>query len=132
MTLSFMLDTDSVSYALRALGNVGERILTHRPSELCVSAITLAELRFGADKRSSKRLHALIETFVRDMEVKPFDEAAAMQFGMLAAKLAAKGKPIGQFDTLIASHSLSLGLTLVTNNAKHFGRVPGLKTQTWA
>lgn len=132
MTLAFMLDTDSVSYAFRGLGNVGERILARTPSELCVSAISLAELRFGADKRKSKRLHRLIDIFVRDVEVKPFDEAAATRFGALAARLAFRGKPIGQFDTLIAAHALSLELVLVTNNAKHFGRVPGLKMETWA
>jgi tRNA(fMet)-specific endonuclease VapC len=33
---------------------------------------------------------------------------------------------IGAFDTLLAAHALSLGLTVVTNNTKHFSRVPGL------
>ena len=42
-----MLDTDSVSYAIRGVGKVGERIVAQKPSDLCISAITLAELRFG-------------------------------------------------------------------------------------
>ena len=132
MTLAFMLDTDSVSYALRGRGDVGARILAQQPSELCVSAITVAELRFGADKRRAKRLHGLIDAFVRNVEIKPFDDVAAVEFGKLAAKLSAKGSPIGDFDTLIASHALALELTLVTNNAKHFGRVPGLRIESWA
>jgi tRNA(fMet)-specific endonuclease VapC len=63
----FVLDTDSVSYALRGEGNVGDRIRARKPSELCVSAITVAELRFGADRKKSKRLHALIDAFVQDV-----------------------------------------------------------------
>jgi len=49
--LKFLLDTDSVSYALRGEGRVAEQIRAHRPSELALSAITLAELRFGAERR---------------------------------------------------------------------------------
>ena len=55
MSWKYMLDTDSVSYALRNHGNVGARILEHKPSELCISAVTLAELRFGAEKRDKPK-----------------------------------------------------------------------------
>jgi predicted nucleic acid-binding protein len=66
-------------------------------------------LRFGAEARRSRKLHRLVGTFV---------EAVAVV-------------PIGTFDTLMAAHALSLGLTFVTNNAKHFGRVVGLETENW-
>jgi tRNA(fMet)-specific endonuclease VapC len=64
--------------------------------------------------------------------VLPFDQAAADRFGPVASALARRGEPIGTFDTLIAAHALSSDLTLVTNNTKHFRRVAGLKTATWA
>lgn len=131
MTAKFMLDTDSVSFALRGQGKVAQRILEHRPSELCVSAITVAELRFGADKRSSRKLHRLIDTFTRTIQVAPFSEEAASLFGKLANKLASQGVPIGDFDTLIAAHAKALGLTFVTNNVKHFNRVAGLRVENW-
>jgi tRNA(fMet)-specific endonuclease VapC len=51
MSFVYMLDTDTVSFALRGIGSVGARILSHKPSQLCMSALTLAELRFGAEKR---------------------------------------------------------------------------------
>ena len=57
-----MLDTDSVSFALRGHGKVGAELMKHRRSELCVSAITVAELRFGADKRASRKIHRAIES----------------------------------------------------------------------
>ena len=126
-----MLDTDTVSYALRGHGNVASRILEHRPSELCISAVTLAELRFGADKRRSKKLHRLVDAFVDSVTPLPFDADAAGQFGRLAADLAARGAPIGGFDAMIAAHALSRRIALVTNNARHFGRVSELRCENW-
>ena len=127
----FMLDTDTVSFALRGQGRVGARLLEHRPSQLCISSITLAELRFGAEARRSRRLHDLISTFVASVEAVAFDQRAAEQFAIVATALARRGSPIGTFDTLIAAHALSLGLTFVTNNIRHFGRIPRLTTETW-
>jgi tRNA(fMet)-specific endonuclease VapC len=66
------------------------------------------------------------------VDVVPFDEAAADRFGRVAVALARKGEPIGTFDTLIAAHALALGVTLVTNNTRHFRRVPGLRVASWA
>ena len=127
----FMLDTDTVSYALRGEGNVAARLLAHRPSEICISSVTLAELRYGADARGSRKLHGLIDAFVRDVEVEPLGAEAADLFGKVAATLARRGQPIGPFDTLIAAHALSLGLTLITRNQRHFSRVSGLRTESW-
>lgn len=126
-----MLDTDTVSFALRGQGAVAARLLAHRPSELCISSITLAELRFGAEARRSRKLHGLVDTFVSSVAVVAFDQAAADRFAPVAAALARRGEPIGTFDTLMAAHALSLGLTFVTNNARHFQRVHGLKTENW-
>ena len=127
----YMLDTDSVSFALRGHGRVAARLLDHRPSDLCISSVTLAELRYGADMRRSRKLHGLIETFATGVTVEPFDRMAADRFGSVAAALARRGTPIGELDTLIAAHALALGLTLVTNNSKHFDQVAGLKTENW-
>ena len=127
----YMLDTDTVSFALRGQGRVAARLLEHRPSQLCISSITLAELRFGAEARRSRRLHRLIATFVESVAVVAFDQRAADRFGTVATSLARRGAPIGTFDTLMAAHALSLGLTFVTNNTQHFARVVGLKTENW-
>jgi tRNA(fMet)-specific endonuclease VapC len=126
-----MLDTDTVSYALRGVGRVGTRLLERAPSELCISAITLAELRFGAEHRRSKKLHALIDTFIRSVKVEPWSEVVATKFGALAAALVRAGTPIGDFDAMIAAHALALDLTVVTNNTKHFSKVPGLRLDNW-
>jgi len=132
MTVLFMLDTDTVSYALRGQGKVAEEILKRNPSELCVSAITVAELRFGADRRKSAKLHRLIDSFLATVAVKTFDQECAAEFGKLANLLADRGEPIGEADTYIAAHAKAIKATLVTNNVKHFARVSGLKVENWA
>ena len=128
----FMLDTDTVSFAPRGQGQVASRLLDHRPSEICISSITLGELRYGAERRRSRKLHRVIATFISDVSVLPFDQAAGDRFGSVAASLDSAGTPIGGFDTLIAAHALAAGLTLVTNKTKHFARVDGLQTDNWS
>ena len=126
-----MLDTDSVSFAIRGAGRVAERIVMHKPSELCISAITLAELRFGAEFVKSVKIHRALDVFLRTVTVMPFDDGCAVTYGRIGAKLAAKGARIGETDTMIAAHALTLGLTLVTNNTRHFSRVSGLGIANW-
>jgi tRNA(fMet)-specific endonuclease VapC len=127
----YLLDTDTVSFALRGEGQVGVHIRGCRPSELCISAITVAELRYGADRRGARKLHVLIDAFTSAVEVAPFDEAAAREFGRIGDLLAERGTPIGEFDVLIAAHAVALRCTLVTNNVRHFSKVSGLALENW-
>jgi tRNA(fMet)-specific endonuclease VapC len=129
--MRYLLDTDTVSYALRGKGDVAAKIKTRRPSELCMSAITLAELRFGADRKGSRKLHGLIDVFAGAIEVAPFDEGAATEFGRIGSLLAERGTPIGEFDILIAAHAVALRCTLVSNNTRHFSKVSGLSLENW-
>ena len=127
-----MLDADTVSYALRGQGHVAARLLEHPPSDLCISAITLAELKFGAEAKQSQKIRRAIRSFTKDVAVVPFDEASAERFAIVAAALASCGQPIGVYDTLVAAQALCLRLTVVTNNTRHFSRVPGLAVENWA
>jgi tRNA(fMet)-specific endonuclease VapC len=129
--VKYLLDTDTVSYALRGMGDVAARLRAVRPSEVGISAITLAELRFGADRKGSRKLHASIDAFGRAIAVAPFDDEAAAEFGRLGSLLAERGTPIGEMDVLIAAHAVTLKAVLVTNNVRHFSRVPGLAVENW-
>ena len=122
-----MLDTDSVSYALRVRSespSTGRRSSASAPS-------TVAELRFGAQRRKSAKIHELIDLLTANVAVVPFDEAGAAHFGTIAAELAGRGTPIGELDVLIAAHAMAIDATLVTNNVKHFSRVRGLDVENW-
>jgi tRNA(fMet)-specific endonuclease VapC len=115
---------------MRGHGDVNEHLRARQPFEVCISALTLAELRSGADQRNSARIHRAIDVIVRQLYVAPFDAAAATRYGKVAA-LAKARTPVANFDMLIAAHALSLGVRLVTNNTKDFVRVKGLRIETW-
>jgi predicted nucleic acid-binding protein len=57
---------------------------------------------------------------------------AELGFGVVAAALSSRGQPIGVYGPLVAAHALSLGPTVVTNDTRHFGRVPGLTVENRA
>ena len=126
-----MLDTDTVSNAMRGAIGITSRLTQYGPPRICISSLTLAELRFGASRKKSKRIQALIDAFIHDVQVLAFDDSAASRFGTVASVLEDQGTPIGLMDTLIASHALDRGATLVTRNLKHFTKVPGLTVVSW-
>jgi len=127
-----MLDTDIVSYALRGQGRAAGTIAQHPSNELCISAITMAQLCYGADRRRSNKVRDAIDEFARKIEIVPFNESCARYYGAISSDLERRGIPIGEFDVLIASHALSIDATLVTNNVKHFSRVHGLRVENWS
>ena len=129
--MKFLLDTNTVSFALRGQGRVKERILEHRPLDLVISSITVAELRYGAHKASSARIHQKIDDFLGSILVAPFDSRAADHYGRIEATLRSRGIPIGWADAMIGAHAKTLGLVLVTNNLRHFSRIEGLEIVDW-
>jgi len=131
--MRYMLDTNIVSYAMRARPKaVLDRLRLVRADETCISAITHAELRFGAARSPARiKYDALIDTFVARVAVVPFDGVAGARYADVRAALEATGMPIGDLDTLIASHALACACVLVTNNVREFARVPGLAVEDW-
>ena len=129
--MMWMLDTDSVSFALRGEGRVAEHIRSRTPSEITVSSMTAAELWFGVERRRSIRLRKLVAAFLDSVTVLPFDAQAARRYGQVGETLVRRGKPIGIVDTMIAAHALASGSVLVTHNAAHFRQVRGLRFEDW-
>lgn len=130
--MKYLLDTD-ICIALindRPPGVI-ERFRRHEVGDIGVSSITVSELAFGVAKTGSKRNVHTLEKFLLPLEIMPFTAEAAFVAGTVRAVLEKRGKPIGPMDLLIASHAKALGVTVVTNNTREFGRVPGLKVQNW-
>jgi tRNA(fMet)-specific endonuclease VapC len=94
--------------------------------------ITLVELEYGVSKSSKpgKNKEAL-DQFVAPLDVVAFDRSATAVYGKLRTTLEKKGQSIGAMDLLIAAHALSLNVRLVTHNVREFGRVPGLRVESW-
>jgi tRNA(fMet)-specific endonuclease VapC len=128
-----MLDTNICIYLIKKKPpGVLKKLAEHKISEVGISAITVAELEYGVEKsaQTDKNRDALAE-FLAPFEIMPFDERASLEYGRIRAHLERKGTLIGSMDMLIAAHAQSLGVTLVTNNAKEFKRVPHLQVQNW-
>jgi tRNA(fMet)-specific endonuclease VapC len=128
--LTHLIDTDIASYLAKKNQTVVERIL--KLDTWAISSITSYELTKGMAIRGLGQWSKNVEELLTLVEIMPFDEAAAKRAGWVSAELRANGKPSGWADELIAGHAISLGLTLVTNNLKHFEHVPGLKVESWA
>ena len=132
--MKYMLDTNIIAYAKNNRPeSVLQRFMEHRPEDMCISAITMAELEFGICKSSKPAQNRLaLMMFLSEIQVVPFDGKAAQEYGSIRAELTARGTPIGANDLLIAAHARSLGLTLITNNGREFERVPGLTVENWS
>jgi tRNA(fMet)-specific endonuclease VapC len=130
--VKLLLDTDTCIAILNRDERVHPHLEKHAPSQLRMSAITLAELRFGIAKSAhSKRASANLRVLLTKISALPFDEAATKRYGILRAHLEGHGAPIGPLDTLIAAHALALRRVLVSHNTREFRRVPGLKVEDW-
>lgn len=131
--MKYMLDTNIIAYAKNNRPEtVLRRFMQYRPEDMCVSAITMAELEFGVcnSSRPDQNRLALI-TFLARIPVVPFDAEAAREYGDIRADLTRKGTLIGANDLLIAAHARALGLTLITNNTREFDRVERLQVENW-
>lgn len=128
----FLLDTDTFSYAVSGRSGQIRSQLTKSAGNLALSTISLAELRYGVQKKKSRSLSTLVDLFLELVTVVDFDVAAAECYAGIRTQLEKVGTPIGGNDMLIAAVAKSRGYTLVTNNVNHFGRINGLKIVNWA
>jgi tRNA(fMet)-specific endonuclease VapC len=129
-----MFDTNICIYVIRKRDpKVIRRLRRMGVGDVCISSITLSELEYGVSKSSRPLQNKLaLAEFLAPIEVAPYDDMAAAEYGPLRAHLERQGTPIGSLDLLIAAHALALKCVLVTNNADEFRRVPDLRVQNWA
>ena len=130
--MRYLLDTNIVSDLVRnPQGKVSQRIRRVGEAQVCTSIIVAAELRYGATKKNSPRLSAQLEAVLGALEVLPVEKPADEAYGLLRTKLERAGRPIGANDLLIASQTLSLGYTIVTDNEREFAQVANLAHENW-
>ena len=131
--MKYMLDTNICIYIIKKHPiHVLNHLKKQNISDICLSSITLAELEYGVQKSEWKVQNGLaLAEFLSPIEIMPFDEVAAIEFGKIRSNLEKKGKLIGEYDLMIAAHAIALDLILVTNNIKEFKRVTDLKIENW-
>ncbi|MBN8511001.1 MAG: type II toxin-antitoxin system VapC family toxin [Burkholderiales bacterium] len=133
MPVTRLLDTNICIYIARNRPpTVARRFARAAPGSLGISIITWGELCFGAAKSNDPaRAHSLLDAFAREVAVLALPAEAGRHYGDVRAALQKTGTPIGNNDLWIAAHALALGVALVSNNAREFDRVPGLKSENW-
>jgi tRNA(fMet)-specific endonuclease VapC len=121
----YMLDTDISSYIIKGgYGAVELHLSQTSPSDLCISAITRAELRYGLKSLPQQhRLHESVRRFLGIVRVLSWDAEAADFYAEIKYQLRSGGTPIGDMDMLIAANALAADATLVTNNLRHYKRI---------
>ena len=132
--MTYMLDTNICIYAIKNKPEqVLEKLKQNLSNGICISAITLAELQHGVEKSMNpeKNSMALLQ-FLSILDILPFDDLAAVEYGKICAYLQKRGTPIGTMDMLISAHAKTENLIIVTNNVREFERVPDLKIENWA
>ena len=130
--LHYMLDTDTVSYVMRAADAKLAGKFKRHENQVCISSITLGELFYGAELSAKRDTNFIEITNIRAvLPVLDFDAEAAEHYGHIRAALKQAGQQIGALDPLIAGHARARGVILVTNNTRHFERVSGLRLENW-
>lgn len=128
--MKFLLDTNTISYYLRGEPAVVRRMQAQAPSDLCLSTITVMELRYGVHKRKSRALTTAVKAILGDLVVLPFDQPAAEEAGRIRALAESKGVTLGLADAQIAGHASALKLTLISSDGA-FRRISGLTVKDW-
>lgn len=129
----YMLDTDTCAFILRKSSPVLLQRIQEVPlHQQCMSVVTLAELLYGVQVSSKKKVNRdAVELLTRYVNILEWTLDAAGHYAEIRADLKKRGQQLGANDLLIAAHAKSMGAVIVTNNVKDFGRVKGLKLENW-
>jgi tRNA(fMet)-specific endonuclease VapC len=132
--MRYMLDTDTCSSIMKRSNDALLKRLRKTPvAEVCISVIIKSELLYGVEVSPRRQQDgAALDAFLQYVEVLDFPGQAAADYAEIRSHLKTRGAMIGANDLFIAAHARSLGLTLVTNNTREFGRVPKLAIENWS
>jgi tRNA(fMet)-specific endonuclease VapC len=129
---TFLLDTNFCIHFIRGRAWARAALAKVQVLDVTISAVTVGELVEGAHRseQPAKEM-AKAESFLAPVQVIAFGREEARKWGLIEAHLRKQGNPIEAENSIIAATALSHGLTLVTGNAKHFDRIPGLRMVDW-
>jgi tRNA(fMet)-specific endonuclease VapC len=130
--MQYLIDTDICIYWLRGKTSVRDRLLEIGWAEVAICVITVSELYFGAYNSTKVEQNlATADNFIRNISVLFLDQSLK-KFGEIKAKLRKAGTPVADFDLLIASVAITENLILVTNNIRHYQRIPNIQLENWS
>lgn len=125
MSMLHLLDTDISSCIIKGKSpELQDRLTSLAPDRVCISVISRAELLYGLKRLpQNHKLNLAVSQFLKIIRILPWDVDAATYYADIRHQLTTQGKVIGEMDMMIASHALSIGAILVTNNTRHFNYI---------
>ena len=129
----YLLDTDTLIYFLKGNETVIRNFRTCVDIPKAISVITYGELVHGSRKsergvENLAKVHRLAELY----PIIDVTRAVMDSFGEIKASLSAAGTTVDDFDLLIGCTALTLNYAVVSNNSKHYRKIPGLRVVNWA
>jgi len=130
--MAYLLDSDILIYSLKGHTAVHAHFLREAAVPKAISVISFGELLFGAKKsRWTEKNTAVVLHLPEIFPILDVTRAVMEIFAELKVLLHRRGTPLDDMDLLIGATALSFGYTLVTNNQKHFSKIPGLPLENW-
>lgn len=131
----YILDTCICSYLIKRTPDIAStierHIIEHSSDNICITIFNHAELFTGVKMKSSLKLKRSVEDLIERLEIIPFNKEASYKYAEIRSFLQQSGAIIDDMDMLIASCAMAEKAVLITNNEKHFSRIPGLNIQNW-
>jgi tRNA(fMet)-specific endonuclease VapC len=127
----YLLDTNICIFFLKGKYNLNEKFRKIGFENCCISEVTLAELKYGAEcSNSITENMKMIDDFAKAITIVPIFNSLGV-YAKEKARLRKTGKPIDDFDILIGSTAVANNMVLVTENDKHLGRISKVKIENW-
>ncbi len=127
----YLLDTNIVIFLFKGKFGVAEKIRSVGLEQCFISEITVAELKYGAEKSNNPEFHRrAVAEFINDIQIIPIFDALDF-FAKEKTRLEASGNRIDDFDLLIGATAVVNDFVLVTNNVAHLSRVQGIVIEDW-
>lgn len=128
-----LIDTDILSAIMRKhpLAVNQARIYITAYGKFTFSVITRYEVLRGLKIKGAQNQIATFDSLCNISQVIPLtDEIVTIAAGIYS-DLHQRGELVSDADILIAASALIYGLAIVTNNEKHFNRIPHLRIENW-
>ena len=125
--MRYLVDTDWAIDYMNGIQTVVRQLDELSDEGAGISIISLAELYDGlVGATDPERDEQRLNDFLDSIEVVPLEDAVCRIFAQERYRLRTSGLPIDNLDLFIAATAVHHGLTLLTNNRRHFERVRGL------
>lgn len=128
----YLWDTTTFSDVVKGVEAVRVRYRSIAPDQVAISVITLAEVRYGLEKRPEATRYASIAAeLIKTIAILPWTAKLASFYASLRLHAASAGVTVGANDLLIATHSYAAGRILVTSDEGLSRLAPWITIENW-